>query len=92
LTDKLFDAVLSQVGLIYFPVQWLADNGSAYTVTETTDFAAALNLVPCFTPERSTAASIQLQITKLYQTVGLVSRHLSWGSFDAKTSKFRNSI
>lgn len=35
------------------PVQWLADNGSAYTAGETTDFAVALNLVACFTPVRS---------------------------------------
>lgn len=35
------------------PVQWLADNGSAYTAAETVDFAAALNLVACFTPVRS---------------------------------------
>ena len=35
------------------PVQWLADNGSAYTARETLDFAAALSLVPCFTPVRS---------------------------------------
>ena len=35
------------------PVQWLADNGSAYTAAETTNFAGALNLVPCFTPVRS---------------------------------------
>ena len=34
-------------------MQWLADNGSAYTVRETLDFAAALALVPCFTPVRS---------------------------------------
>ncbi|MCA3693157.1 MAG: DDE-type integrase/transposase/recombinase [Aquidulcibacter sp.] len=40
-----------------FPVQWLADNGTAYTATETTDFAAALNLVPCFTPVRSPESS-----------------------------------
>jgi transposase InsO family protein len=32
------------------PVQWLADNGSAYTARETLDFAAALSLIPCFTP------------------------------------------
>ena len=36
-----------------YPVQWLADNGSAYTARETLDFAAALGLVPCFTPVRS---------------------------------------
>lgn len=35
------------------PVQWLADNGSAYTAAETLAFAAALGLVPCFTPVRS---------------------------------------
>ena len=35
------------------PVQWLADNGSAYTAAETVDFATALNLVACFTPVRS---------------------------------------
>ncbi len=35
------------------PVQWLADNGSAYTARETLDFAAALSLVPCFTPIKS---------------------------------------
>jgi putative transposase len=35
------------------PVQWLVDNGSAYTGVETIGFAAALNLVPCFTPVRS---------------------------------------
>jgi transposase InsO family protein len=35
------------------PVQWLADNGSAYTAGETVDFATALNLVACFTPVRS---------------------------------------
>jgi transposase InsO family protein len=34
-------------------VQWLADNGSAYTARETLDFAAALSLVPCFTLVRS---------------------------------------
>jgi len=35
------------------PVQWLADNGSAYTAGETIDFATALNLVARFTPVRS---------------------------------------
>jgi transposase InsO family protein len=34
-------------------VQWLADNRSAYTACETLDFAAALRLVPSFTPVRS---------------------------------------
>lgn len=35
------------------PVQWLADNGSAYTARETLEFAIALGLVACFTPVRS---------------------------------------
>jgi putative transposase len=34
-------------------VQWLADNGSAYAARETLEFAAALGLLPCFTPVRS---------------------------------------
>ena len=36
-----------------YPVQWLADNGSAYAAHDTRDFAVALNLVTCFTPVRS---------------------------------------
>jgi putative transposase len=36
-----------------YPVQWLADNGSAYAARETIDFATALALMPCFTPVRS---------------------------------------
>ena len=35
------------------PVQWLADNGSAYAARDTRDFAIVLNLVACFTPVRS---------------------------------------
>jgi transposase InsO family protein len=35
------------------PVEWLSDNGSAYTAKETRDFAAALNLIACFTPVHS---------------------------------------
>lgn len=46
--ERRFDAIRAPQ-----PVQWLADNGSAYTAAETTDFAAALNLIPCFTPVRS---------------------------------------
>ena len=46
--ERRFDAVRAPQ-----PVQWLADNGSAYTAGGTVDFAAALNLVPCFTPVRS---------------------------------------
>ena len=32
------------------PVQWLADNGSAYTARETLEFAIALGLVACCIP------------------------------------------
>lgn len=46
--ERRFDDVRAPV-----PVQWLADNGSAYTAGETIDFATALNLVACFTPVRS---------------------------------------
>jgi putative transposase len=35
------------------PLEWLTDNGSAYTAKQTRDFATALNLVPCFTPVQS---------------------------------------
>jgi transposase InsO family protein len=35
------------------PVQWLADNGSAYAAHETLELAAELALVPCFTTVRS---------------------------------------
>ncbi len=46
--ERRFDALRAPQ-----PVQWLADNGSAYTAGETIDFATALNLVACFTPVRS---------------------------------------
>lgn len=46
--ERRFDALRAPQ-----PLQWLADNGSAYTAGETIDFATALNLVPCFTPVRS---------------------------------------
>lgn len=35
------------------PIEWLSDNGSPYTATETRRFAAQLNLIPCFTPVAS---------------------------------------
>ena len=35
------------------PVEWLSDNGSAYTAVETRRFAGQINLVPCFTPVAS---------------------------------------
>jgi transposase InsO family protein len=49
--DMMLDSVERRFNTLRapFPVQWLADNGSAYNAAETTDFAAAPNLVPCFT-------------------------------------------
>ena len=53
--DMMLDCVERRFGTIRapHPVQWLTDNGSPYTAGETIDFAAALNLVACFTPVRS---------------------------------------
>jgi len=34
-------------------VEWLSDNGSCYTATETIAFAYQIGLTPCFTPVRS---------------------------------------
>jgi hypothetical protein len=53
--DMMLDCVERRFDALRAPqsVQWLADNGSAYTAGETTDFAVALNLVACFTPIRS---------------------------------------
>jgi putative transposase len=38
-------------------IEWLADNGSAYTAHETVHHAFALGLVPCFTPVHSPESS-----------------------------------
>ena len=46
--ERRFDALRAPQ-----PVQWLDDNGAAYTAGETSDFAVALNLVAFFTPVRS---------------------------------------
>jgi len=53
--DLMLACVERRFGALRAPhlVQWLADNGSAYTARETLDFAAALALSPCFTPVRS---------------------------------------
>lgn len=44
--DTMLECVERRFGAIRAPepVQWLADNGSAYTAAETTEFATALNL------------------------------------------------
>lgn len=53
--DIMLDAVVSRFDALRapHPVEWLSDNGSPYTAKPTRDFAAALNLVPCFTPVAS---------------------------------------
>lgn len=46
--DMMLACVESRFGAIRapHPIQWLANNGSPYTVRGTIDFATALNLVP----------------------------------------------
>ena len=53
--DMMLEAVESRFGALQAPVslEWLTDNGSAYTAKETRDFAVALNLIACFTPVQS---------------------------------------
>jgi putative transposase len=53
--DMMLEAVEARFAVLRapHPLEWLTDNGSAYTAKETRDFAAALNLVPCFTPVQS---------------------------------------
>jgi len=53
--DLMLETVERRFGVMPapHPVEWLSDNGSPYTARETLDFAAALGLVPCFTPVRS---------------------------------------
>jgi putative transposase len=50
--DMMLEAVESRFGALQSPapLEWLTDNGSAYTAKETRDFATALNLIACFTP------------------------------------------
>jgi transposase InsO family protein len=53
--DLMLEAVEQRFGTIQAPhaVEWLSDNGSPFTARQTLDFAAALGLVPCFTPVQS---------------------------------------
>jgi len=53
--DMMLEAVETRFAALRapHPLEWLTDNGSAYTAKETCDFALALNLVPCFTPVQS---------------------------------------
>jgi putative transposase len=53
--DMMLEAVETRFGSMRapHPVEHLSDNGSPYKAKETRDFAAALNLIPCFTPVKS---------------------------------------
>ena len=53
--NLMFMCVERRFGTDFVPhaVEWLSDNGSAYTAHETIAFARSLGLVPCFTPVRS---------------------------------------
>jgi putative transposase len=53
--DMMVGCVEKRFGAIRapHPVQWLSDNGSIFAAYKTLDIAAALNLVPCFTPVES---------------------------------------
>jgi len=53
--DMMLEAVERRFGALQAPapLEWLTDNGSAYTAKETRDFATALNLIACFTPVQS---------------------------------------
>lgn len=54
--DIMVDAVEARFGpveRVSRPVEWLTDNGSCYTASETVSFALGLGLVPCFTPVKS---------------------------------------
>ena len=54
--DLMVEAVEQRFGPVTqvpHTIEWLADNGSAYTAHETVAHAHALGLVPCFTPVHS---------------------------------------
>jgi putative transposase len=54
--DLIADSVASRFGLVDqvpHPIEWLTDNGPAYTAIETRRFAVALGLIVCTTPVRS---------------------------------------
>lgn len=53
--DMMLDAVEKRFAADQAPhrVEWLSDNGSAFTAKGTRDFAGQLNLASCFTPVQS---------------------------------------
>jgi transposase InsO family protein len=50
--DMMLDAVETRFGAMRTPhtIEFLADNGSAYTAQDTRVFATQLGLMPCFAP------------------------------------------
>jgi transposase InsO family protein len=54
--DLMTESVEARFGIVdQLPhaVEWLSDNGSCYTATETTSFAKDMGFISCFTPVRS---------------------------------------
>jgi transposase InsO family protein len=54
--DLMIEAIERRFGAVAWaphPIEWLADNGSAYTAHETVQYAQAWGLIPCFTPVHS---------------------------------------
>ncbi len=57
--DMMLAAIERRFGATRVPhrIEHLSDNGSPYTAKDTRDFVPALNLVPCFTPARSSESN-----------------------------------
>jgi putative transposase len=54
--DLMAEAIEGRFGLVErvpHPIEWLSDNGSAYTAHETRAFAVSAGLIPCTTPVQS---------------------------------------
>ena len=54
--DLMVEAVESRFGPVERaprPMEWLTDNGSCYTASDTVSFALGLGMLPCFTPVKS---------------------------------------
>ena len=53
--DLMIESVEARFRVARLPhaVEWLSDNGSCYTATETTSFAKDMGFISCFTPVRS---------------------------------------
>jgi putative transposase len=54
--DLMIDAIENRFGSVDnmpYPIEWLSDNGSPYTATDTREMAGYLRLIACRTPYRS---------------------------------------